>query len=66
MHDRYVGVNAYVGEAPEELPWPACQACQFAGLWCGLLVALCLLVYEVPTPRNVSVQVPHLRDRDAT
>jgi hypothetical protein len=40
-------VNAYVGEEAEQLPWPACQACQFAGLWIGLLLALVVLVYEV-------------------
>jgi hypothetical protein len=42
----HVGVNAYVGAAPEELPWPAMQACQFVALWIVLAAALGALIYE--------------------
>ena len=44
---HHVGVNAYVGDAPTPLPWPACQACQFVALWIALALALGVLLYEV-------------------
>ena len=47
MRRGHVGVNAYVGAAPESLPWPACQCCQFVALWITLALALGILVYEV-------------------
>ena len=41
------GINTFYGAPREEVPWPACQACQFLALWVALAALLGMYVWEI-------------------